>query len=161
MPDLTPRSSRGREVPNTLDADVDLLRSVSTEYWERTFPQLALQLLDKSATHKNTLYNEAQQKIYRPAVFVRCYVDHSPSVHRLSKYGITGDRVAMFYFHSDLLTRAGIKIEGDNYLVGSLVHFDNDLYDLLSQHRPKESFWVNTNVSLFTVCSANRHVRGK
>lgn len=161
MPDLTPRSGRGKEVPNTLDADVDLMRSLSTEYWERTYPALALHLLDKDVTHKNTLYNEASQKVYKDPVQVRVYVDHSPSTHRLEKYGIKGERQAMFYFHVDLLKRSGVRINGDNYLVGSLISFDNDLYELLSQHRPKESYWVNTNVSLFTVCMANRHVRGK
>lgn len=142
------------------DSDVDYEISISRELWLAEYPRLPLRVLDRTASPVHQLYRETAHRVYKPAdpasaPCVPCYVDPSPSSYRLAKYGIEGTRALLVYFHIQLLEEAGIRMATPTTLIHALIEYDGQTYELLNQHRPKESLWLNTAVPVFLVCDAN------
>lgn len=145
------------------DTHPDLLMQAQhqREYWKRVFPPVKLVRIDEDTTLVDDLYGEALDWELQPGVEINAHVEHSPSVQRLKKIGITEEREVVFSFSTLLLDDAGLLEDNSQFLIGALVQFDEDLYELLTQHRAKDGYWLQTNIPFYFECTADRYQRGK
>lgn len=147
-------------VPSPTDSDVDFQKRISKELWWRTYPQVRVYLLDKEATVVHPLYLEALDPIYKDPVLTPAYIDHSPSVQKLTKFGINETRDVLVHTNTAIMEDQGWLSADSTFLIGSLVAFDDDFYVVNSQHRDKRGYWINTNVPMFLVLACSRKVKG-
>lgn len=153
------------QVPSTRDADIDYQIAMSREYFLVSYPRIPLRVLVPDQPHVHEEYGETRSRIYFPpadaqGIVVPASIDLSPSTQRLSKYGIDEERQLMLGFHAGLLRDLGFPDLGSTGLIGALTNIDGDVYEIVSQHRSKESYFALTNVSLFLTCTANRYRPG-
>lgn len=157
---IKPVSSTPSMLPSQVGSDLEYVTRLTSEFWVARFPKLRYEALDKQASTKHRLYHEAKNKVWLPAVEVPVHVDFEPSTKRLSSYGIDELRPVIFGFHVGLLRLVNRFPENSTAMIGGLVEFDGDKYEIMTQHRAKESYWAQTNAPLFIVCSANVFRRG-
>lgn len=149
------------QVPGT-NADIDLQRHLAREFAWRTYPQLRHFQLNRDKAKTHPLYRDSADKDrWDDPKTLPILVLHDPSKQRLEKYGIDEQRDLMLWYCVPVLDEVGLTPKTMTEMIGSLVEFDSDLYEIQSQHRAKETYWVNTNVALYIVCTANVHRRGR
>lgn len=142
------------QLPSVGDLGIQMAwqREVSQMYW----PEVELIRLDRGRTQEHFLYRDTSERVFQDPVKVRAYIDHSPSKQRLMKYGIDEQREVLVYFSTVVLSDMGILENNSQFLIGDLIRFDDDLYEILTQHRDKAGYWANTNVPLLFICTCNR-----
>jgi hypothetical protein len=137
--------------------DVRIQVQFQREMWERHYPLVSLIRRDRTATNVDPLRIEAPVEEWLAPVQLRARVEHSPSKQRLLRWGIEEDRDCIVSFSTLLLDDLGILAGSSNFLVGDLVRFDDDLYEIREQHRPEGSYWGNTNIPFFVSCACSRY----
>lgn len=139
-------------------ADTRIQVQYVIEQFKRTYPLIKIQLLDTDSIRVN-IYGEGA-KVFSEPVFVNAYINHQPEERELSEFGLEEKRDLIITFSSAILADAGILMDSSTYLIGSIISWDEDRWEILSQHRPKDGYWGNTNIPLFIVVTANRYRDG-
>lgn len=166
MADHVPDELLHRAQPaSTRDSDVDYQIRVAAEYFWLWYPRIPLWMLSDAQPNVHPEYAETVDRVYfpsidKPGILVPTSIDLSPSTQRLGKYGIDEERALMLGYHAGVLRDLGYPPLGSTGLIGGLVTIDGDTYEIVSQHRSKESYFANTQVSLFVTCTANRFQPG-
>ena len=155
---IIPTSSRGfPELPGTRDADVDYIRQCHVEFAQRSYPKVPLLVLDAAKTKVHKTYGDSIDKGWKDPVHIPMSIDANPSQWKLKKYGIEVTRDLMAYASIPIMEQLGIPLGSPTSLAGSLIEWDSRFYEVLSQHRPKESYWAQTNVPLFLVLTCQKY----
>lgn len=146
------------------DSDLPIQKEFHKEYFQLHYPQLDLLILDRENTEVCDTYDETEEFIFFNPIKVHAYVEHQPSEQELMKYGIDEQRDVLFHMSTPLLEEQGLlsgEGDGSAWLLGSRMVFDNDEYEIKSQHRATDGYWANTNVAFVIVVSGLRVREGR
>jgi hypothetical protein len=142
--------------------DIKLQLELQREFWRRHYPAVTLHLLDREATNVDPLYQEAANpRLEAKSYSLPAHVEINPSVQRLRRFGVEEARDLVVSFSTVLLDDLGLLDLSTSFLIGSRVQFDADQYELLTQHRLREAYWLGTHIPLVLACTATRLRRGK
>jgi hypothetical protein len=131
------------------------------EYWGRSYPLVKLMRIDRDSTQVDELYFEALERRFQDPVDIKAQIEQNPSRQTLRKFGLIQPREIIFSFSTLLLDDAGLLEDSSTFLIGDLVQWDGDTYEILEQHRPNESYWLATNIPLWFACTCNTYQRGR
>jgi hypothetical protein len=140
--------------------DTTMQKQTLREYAERHFPKVLLVRLDRHDTIVDDLYVEATDRRFLDPFEVFCYVEHEPSKKMLIKYGMEQMRQVLFHFTTLHLDDLGILENNDTFLIGDVVRWGSDSYEVKQQQRDTESYWANTNIPFYIVCGADYYREG-
>lgn len=143
------------------EPDLRIQLQFQRELWERHYPKVSLIRRARLETNVDDLRVEAADPDWKNPILIRARVEHNPSKQRLMRWGIEESRDIIVSFSSVLLDDLGILEKTSNFLIGDIVRFDDDLYEIRDQHRPSEGYWGNTNIPLYISCSCSRFKFGK
>lgn len=146
------------QIPDTYDTVTQ--KAYLREYAQMHFPLVQLKRLDRVTTVVDELYNEAQDKRYLAPISLRCYIDHDPSKKTLTHYGLDQSRKVLFMVPTVFLSDLGILGKDDSYLIGDLLLWGGDVYEIKDQVKNTDSFWANTNIPLYLVLSGDYYREG-
>jgi hypothetical protein len=130
------------------------------EYAERHFPFVDLIRLDRNETIVDDLYVEATNRRFLDPVRIHALVLHKPSKKLLGKYGMDQSRDVMFHFTTLDLSELGFLENRDDFLIGDLVDWGGDIYEIKDQIKDEESYWVNTNIPFYLAIGADYYREG-
>jgi hypothetical protein len=156
--DLVSPGARLVRIPDTFDTIIQ--KQYLREYADSRFPLVRLSRLDRVRTYKDPLYNEAMARRFLDPVDLRAYAEHSPPKKTLIKYGLDQDRPVMFKATTLHLADLGILENRDDFLIGDLVLWGGDTYEIKDQTRDTEAYWANTNIPFFVVLGADYYREG-
>lgn len=142
-------------------ADIVVQKIWIREQFEKYYPLIQLIRLDRTKTHVDELYMESSARRFYDPLDIYAYIDHSPSKKLLIKYGIEDQRDIIVTFSTLHLSEQLILENNSTFLIGDLIKFDDDLYEILDQVRAKQGYWINTNIPFFIVCTCNRYRKGE
>jgi len=142
-------------------SDYKIQANFQREAFIRHHPQIALILLNRGNTNVDSLYNEASDPDWDHPIMVHAHIDHSPSKYRLQKYGMDEERTLLVTFSTVLLLDQKILQPSTTFLVGSIVRFDSDLYEIKTQTRSKDGYWGSSNFPFHIVCACDRYRHGR
>mgnify|MGYP006293025649 CR=1 FL=1 len=140
--------------------DYKMQAGLQREAFIRHHPVVQWVRLDRSETVVDELYNDTKNPRWLDPVDVHAHVDHSPSVQKLMRYGIQEERDVLITFSTVLLGDAGLLQNNSNFMIGDLIRWDNDLYEIVSQHRSKDGYWGSSNIPFHIVVSCKRYQFG-
>lgn len=142
------------------DFDTVLQKQYLREYADSRFPIVRLARLDRVQTLKDPLYNEATARRFQDPVDLRAYAEHEPPKKILIKYGLDQTRPVMFKVTTLHLEELGILENRDDFLIGDLILWGADTYEIKDQTRDTESYWANSNIPFFLVLGADYYREG-
>lgn len=144
-------------LPQTQDIAVQV--EYQMEIARQAYPLIRILQLDRSKTVEDPLYREvrSQDAHFKEPIEMYSFVDFEPSRQELKKYGIDESREVMVTFATALLEEKALLGSGSQYMIGWVIEFDDDYYEVLSQHRGKEGFWANTNIPFHVIVTCQRY----
>lgn len=113
------------------------------------YPKVSILRLDRDKTFVNQLYRESDTRRFHEPVEILAFVEHSPSKKSLSKFGIDKRREVVFSVPVNVLDEANLLDLRATAYIGDLVQWDGTLFEVMNQARPKEGYWLNTNIPLY------------
>lgn len=159
MPERLHPEPKILHIPDTFDTV--LQKQELREYAERHYPKVGLARLNRNRTNVDGLYNETSDPRFHDPEMVFCYVDHEPTKKSLIKYGLDQTRDVMFQIATLHLDDLGILENNDTFLIGDLIHWGDDFYEIKDQSRDTESYWINTNIPFYLVLGADLYREGQ
>lgn len=142
-------------------SDYAMQAELQREAFMRHHPEIILLRLDRNLTTPDELYNDSHDRTYLPEIRTHAHIEHSPSKQRLLKYGIDEERDVMVTFSTVLLGDMGILGHNSTFLIGDIIKWDEDLYEIKSQHRGRDGYWGSSNIPFHIVCTAGRYQHGR
>jgi len=152
------RSPEIIRIPDTRDTVMQKI--YLREYAERHFPIVNLIRLDRVETIVDELYVEATNRRFLQPEKIHSWVNHQPPKKLLGKYGLDQSRDVMFHFTTLELSELGFLENRDDFLIGDLVDWGGDMYEIKDQSRDTEAYWINTNIPFYLVIGADYYRDG-
>lgn len=146
-------------LPNTVD--IQIQQQWMKEQWLMYYPEYNLLRVDRTNTYVDPLYKETAQRRYMPAIKVRAYIDTNVSENQLTKWGLDSHRDVAITFLSSELADLEILENNKTFLIGDLIEYDGEYYEISDMVRAGESYWANTNIPFYITCTALRYRKGQ
>lgn len=140
--------------------DVTVQKVWIREHTERHFPQVELIRLDRATTFVDPLYHEAPARRWLDPIPLWASVQHRPSKKALTKYGIEQSRDVLFDVSTLHLSELGILEQSETFLIGDLIRWGGDHYEIKDQIRDTSAYWGTTNIPFFLVLGADYYREG-
>lgn len=146
-------------IPDTYDVMVQ--KDYIREFSERTYPNVQLIRLNRDETVVDDLYMEAPARRFREPITLRAMVEHKPAQKALGKYGL--DQTRDILVHIPTLFLGDVEYlyaePNDSWMIGDLVKWGGDHYEVRDQVKDNSAYWGQTNVPFFITlaCDYYRH----
>jgi len=143
--------------------DLRMQMQFQREAWERHYPFVSLIRRRNEDTNVDSLNNEAIDPRFdtEHPFQVRGWVEQNPSQQKLMRWGINEPRDVIASFSTVLLDDQNLLAATSQFMIGWLVRFDDDLYEIKEQHRPNAGYWGGTNIPFYFSCTCSRFVFGR
>jgi hypothetical protein len=135
--------------------DLNIHEKMLLGYAQQFYPEIELAELDREATYVDDLYHDSTVKKFKTPVTILSFVEHNPSKKLLTRYGMDEQRDVVFNIPVSFLVQAGIVLQSDTYLIGSLIKWGGDNYEIRDQNYPVDSYWMNTNIPFYVSLAAD------
>lgn len=145
-------------IPDTYDTS--LQKTYVREYSAKHFPLVELIRVDREETFVDPLYHESPARKFLAPISIKCLPDHQPSKKTLTKFGIDQSRSVLFKVPTLLLADAGYLLNDDTWMIGDLIKWGGDYYEILDQIKVNDGYWATTNVPFYIVLGANYYRMG-
>lgn len=147
-------------IPDTYDTMVQ--KNYIREFSERTYPTVQLIRLNRDETVVDDLYLEAPARRFREPTPIKALVEHKPAQKSLSKYGLDQSRDILV--HIPTLFLGDIEYlyaePNDTWIVGDLVRWGGDHYEVRDQIKDTSSYWGQTNIPFFISLACDYYRQG-
>lgn len=140
--------------------DTSLQKTYIREYAARHFPIVDLVRIDRTQTFVDPLYNEAPARKFSEPVPIRCLPDHQPTSKTLTSFGIEQTRSVLFKVPTVLLADIDYLLRDETWMIGDLIKWGGDFYEILDQVKVNDSYWATTNIPMYIVLGANYYRHG-
>lgn len=140
--------------------DIAIQKQYLDEHANLHLPLFGLRRLDRVRTIVDPVYNESPSRRWLDPVELRGYVDHKPSKKTLGKYGMDQERHVLFLVPTHKLSELGILEANDTFLIGDLVMWGGDAYEILNQNKDTEGYWANTNIPFYIAIGGDLYREG-
>ena len=145
-------------IPHTFDTVIQ--KEALRELAESRYPLVDLARLDRRRTVVDKLYHEAADKRFKDPLRIRALVLHEPQKKDLNKYGLDQSRKLMVHVTTLHLDDLGILENRDDFLIGDLIMWGGETYEIKDQEKDTESYWMNTNIPFYLVLGCDIYRRG-
>ena len=151
---------------NLEELDLKQQRLWQREMFDQMCPLVTVYMLDRGNTELDRIRGEPKvtwgrkgqkrpadrAKRFMPPKGCSAYVDHTPRLLQLTRYGFDGPREVVFTFLDFVLAELNLEIEP-----GDIVVFENEWFEISDVRQSTESYWVNTEFKFYTVAAASRY----
>lgn len=135
--------------------DTMLQKNYLREFAESRYPQVELIRLNREDTVVDELYLESTVKRFHEPLKIFCLPEHEPNKKTLTKYGLEQSRPVLFKVATLHLADAGYLKNDDTWMIGDLIRWGGDIYEVKDQVKDKEAYWALTNIPMFFVLGAD------
>lgn len=140
--------------------DTSLQKTFIREYSARHFPLVDLVRMDRQQTFVDPLYNEAPARRFEDPVPIRCLPDHQPTKKTLTSFGIEQSRSVLFKVPTIALADIDYLRKDETWMIGDLIKWGNDYYEILDQVKVNDGYWATTNIPMYLVLGADYYRHG-
>lgn len=157
------RTDELRIVRIPLAADVTMQGVWVREFIERHWPTVSLRRLDRTRSYRDeTTRAEAIQRVHSPTLIeLRAYPDPNPEKQTLERFGVEDARDLLVLVSTLHLSDLGLLSQSNTFLVGDLILFDGDPYEIRVMYRDKKGYWATSNVPFFYALVCTRYRIGE
>lgn len=145
-------------IPDT--GNTVLQKSYLREYAETIFPLVDLIRLDRKLTPVDTLYMESPARRFKLPEPIRCLPNHEPAKKLLTKYGMDETREVLFQICTVHLADLGYLQNNETWMIGDLVRWGGDTYEIKQQAKATDGYWAQTNIPLYYILGADYYRAG-
>jgi len=140
--------------------DIAIQRQYLDEYSRMHLPEFGLRRLNRTRTVVDPLYNESPARRWHDPTILRGYVDHKPSKKTLGKYGMDQEREVLFLVPTHTLSDLRILEANDTFLIGDMVVWNGDAYEVLDQRKDVDAYWANSSIPFYIAIACNLYREG-
>lgn len=135
--------------------DTALQKSYLREFAESRYPSVDLIRLDRTLTVVDDLYLESPARRFMNPEPIRCLPVHEPNKKTLTKYGMEQSRPILFKVATVHLADLGYLKNNDTWMIGDLIRWGGDVYEITDQVKDTEGYWATTNIPFYFVLGAD------
>lgn len=158
--DNTGQPPKLARIPETYDTMVQ--KTYVREHAERVYPTVQLLRLNREETVVDDLYMEAPSRRFREPVDIKAMVEHKPAQKSLGKYGLDQSRDILIHVPTLFLGDIDYLYAepNDTWIVGDLVRWAGDHYEVRDQIKDNSAYWAQTNVPFFITLACDYYRAG-
>lgn len=140
-------------IPDSYDSIIQ--RNYLREFAATRFPTVELIRLNREETIVDDLYMESVAKRFMEPVAVKVLPDHQPTKKTLTKYGMDQSRTVLFQIPTVHLSDIGYLYNNDTWMIGDLIRWGGDLYEIHDQVKAQDGYWAQTNIPFYYILGAD------
>lgn len=130
------------------------------EYSNSRFPTVDLIMLDRDQTIVDPLYLEATNKRFKNPTPIRCLPEAEVTKKTLTKYGLEQQRQVLFKIPTLFLADINYLYNSDTWMIGDLVRWGGDVYEIKDQVKAQDGYWASTNICMYYILGADYYRAG-